>query len=178
MIQGKYIGPDNLLSLKREETYYLFPHGHSHFYVSRFPNQGAHTGCFERTLFSINTETTSYLTGEPERIPFSLDCTKIYKAKLVWRPVGYKSTALKTYYVSPKKTHGYFFEDAALTKCRGSFPLHWFEDFKEVTNIIEETEKKEEKFSLKKDIETVNELQEYETESENVLAFEQLSLFD
>jgi hypothetical protein len=79
---GKNICPDNMLSLNREEIYYLYPNGHSHFYVSRFPNQGAHTGCFERTLFSINTETTSNLTGEPKRIPFSLDCTKIYKAKL------------------------------------------------------------------------------------------------
>lgn len=144
-MRGRYIGRDPLVSLKVEEDYYLFPNGPDYYYVSRFPNERAHTGCYERHLFKTFIETEG-VEKEPEQKAIKLDKEKMYSARLIWRREGYSSTELKTYYIKPLNTHCYFYEDAKLTKFIGCFPMHWFDEFSEVDekgiHIIEETSSK------------------------------------
>ncbi|QCJ45585.1 sugar ABC transporter (plasmid) [Bacillus sp. S3] len=76
---------------------------------------------------------------EPAVRKITLRRDKTYRARLIWRKPGYSEVALKGYYIFPLKTHCYFYDDVALTKLKGCFPLHWFNDFQEISNIIEET---------------------------------------
>lgn len=162
MLKGKYIGSNKLCSLNKEYTYFLFPNGPNHFYVSRFNNPNAHFGCFNGDWFQIFKD-EGYPT-EPPRTKIELDQGKIYKAKLFWRRAGYSNILLSHYYILPQNTHAHFYEDIELTKCKGCFPLHWFKEFKEVIYIIEET-------SSNHSLCTIT----FEESSE--ITFEQLTLF-
>lgn len=53
MLKGKYTGEGNL-NLDREKTYFLFPLGESHYYVSKFNNINAHQGAFRQCLFTVS----------------------------------------------------------------------------------------------------------------------------
>lgn len=110
-------------------------------------------------------------TREPVVKKVTLMRDKLYRAILIWRMPAYSQVALMEYYISPQQTHCYFYEDAALTKLRGCFPLHWFEDFQEVTNIIEETR------SEKSVLQPATNLKSQTLEEESVGDFQQLSLF-
>ncbi|RHW36062.1 hypothetical protein D1B31_18465 [Neobacillus notoginsengisoli] len=73
------------------------------------------------------------LVTRPSTEEITLERDKIYRALLTSRKNGYPCVPLKHYYISPLKTHCDFYEDAALTKFRGCFPIQ------EVSLIIEET---------------------------------------
>jgi hypothetical protein len=170
MLQGICIDPGQTVVLEKGKSYFLFPNGTKHYYVSKFPNRNAHKGCFEAIYFQIIKK--EEWPQKPERLSISLDPEKIYKANLIWRKPGYKSTELKEYYVRSKTTNGYFYPDSNLKECGGCFPLHWFDDFKEVDLTINEPE------IIDFDNEFVeSELILVENVPENI-NFEQLSLFD
>jgi hypothetical protein len=116
--------------LELGKSYYLFPNGTKHFYVSNFPSQGAHKGCFQAKYFQIIEKDT--WPPEPEVKIFQLDRAKKYKAELIWRRPGYKNVELKEYFIKPLKTHCDFYQDSNFSKSRGCFPLHWFTNFVEV----------------------------------------------
>jgi hypothetical protein len=132
----------------------------------------SHTGCFERKFFNMLSEEDG-ISGEPAFVSLSLDPEKIYTAELIWRKEGYKSIKLKTYYICPKKKHGYFYDDYALKECKGCFPLHWFKGFKEVDSIIEETKLFDEQTSEQIESKSLIDVME----SERLEEFEQLTLF-
>lgn len=126
MLQGIYKGEGNSEVLLEGKKYYLFPIGEGSCYVSRFPNENAHTGCYQLSYFEI-VEEQSF----PE-----LDREKHYIAELTYvRPKQYPGTKFKQYYLQPRKTHAFFWEDPHLTQFRGCFPLDWFSDFKEFEPI-------------------------------------------
>lgn len=51
MMTVKCINANNLTVLEVGATYYAFPVSAEHAYISRFPNQQAHTGCFSLSRF-------------------------------------------------------------------------------------------------------------------------------
>ncbi|MBO0962515.1 hypothetical protein J1P26_22735 [Neobacillus sp. MM2021_6] len=137
MLQGICIDTGYTAVLQKGTSYYLFPNGDNHYYVSKFPNEGAHMGCFQERYFQVLEE--EQWPDEPEIRLVSFDPEKLYKARLIWRKRGYKSVELKNYYIKSKVTHGYFYSDMALKECRGCFPLHWFTDFQEtILDIIDQ----------------------------------------
>jgi hypothetical protein len=135
ILKGVCIDIGNSAVLQKGESYYLFPHGDKHYYVSIFPNKNAHKGCFHAELFQLAREND--WPEEPEEIVPELDREKVYEAQLVWRSPGYKSKELRKYYLKPKRTHGYFYLDKDLNECCGCFPLHWFRDINELEDITE-----------------------------------------
>jgi hypothetical protein len=116
--------------LKLGKSYYLFPNGTKHYYVSNFPSRDAHKGCFQVKYFQIIEKDTR--SSEPEMREFQLDHGKLYKAELIWRKPGYKTVELKEYFIRPLTTHGDFYHDINFSKLGGCFPLHWFTNFVEV----------------------------------------------
>lgn len=66
MLEGVCIDTGGTLALKRDTTYFLFPNGENLFYVSRFPNEGAHFGCFRADLFQVEEkhETDDLITWD------------------------------------------------------------------------------------------------------------------
>lgn len=170
MLQGICVDPGQSAVLEKGTSYYLFPNGTKHYYVSKFPNLGAHNGCFQAKYFQLVEEED--WPQEPESVEVSLDPEKIYKAKLTWRKPGYKFVELKEYYIQPKKTHGFFYRDRDLKKCGGCFPLHWFKNFEEMEieeNVTETTD-----FVIE-----FEESEQFLVDSEPEIAkYEQLSLFD
>jgi hypothetical protein len=169
MLQGICIDQGQTTVLEKGKRYFLFPNGSRHFYVSKFPNRDAHKGCFQTCYFQIIEK--QEWPQEPKMISISLDPEKIYKANLIWRKPGYRSTELKTYYVQPKMTHGYFYHDSNLKRCGGCFPLHWYSDFVEVE---QESELDIIDFDIKFE---KNDLPIFESEPK-LVNYVQLSLFD
>jgi hypothetical protein len=169
MLQGVCVDSGQSAVLQKGTSYYLFPNGVNHFYVSLFPNPNAHKGCFQKAYFQIIEK--ELWPEEPEVIPVGLDPEQIYKAQLTWRKPGYKSVELKDYYIRPKKTHCYLYQDSRLEDCRGCFPLHWFTNFEPYFHEI-----------VLENIDFVIETDEIEPiMAENVPIFnkyEQLSLFE
>jgi hypothetical protein len=165
LLQGICVDIGETTVLEKEKKYFLFPGGPDCYYVSKFSNANAHTGCFHKSLFQIVQEDEWPPEPDADNVPV-LDSSKIYVAKLIWRKRGYKHIALGMYYLQPKQTHAYVYRDKQLKKCVGCFPLHWFECFREVdadeTNeVVFETE--------------VLECEPKEEMPEN---FEQMSIFD
>jgi hypothetical protein len=130
MLQGICIDPGQTVVLEKGKNYFLFPNGTQHYYVSKFPNKHAYKGCFQTKYFQIIQK--EEWSNEPDVKALGLDQGKVYKANLIWRRPGYKSTELQEYYVRPKTTNGYFYKDSNLKECNGCFPLHWFANFMEV----------------------------------------------
>jgi hypothetical protein len=116
--------------LELGKSYYLFPNGTKHFYVSNFPNRNAHKGCFQAKYFQIIEK--DKWPQEPEIIEFRLDREKLYRAELIWRKPGYKNVELKEYFIKPLTTYGDFYHDRNSSKFGGCFPLHWFKNFVEI----------------------------------------------
>ena len=135
MLTGICIDPGQSAVLEKGTRYYLFANGPKHFYVSKFPNQGAHNGCFQAKYFQVSEKEDWPM--EPDSVEVALDPEKIYKANLTWRKPGYQFVELKEYYIRPNGTHGFFYHDRDLKKCGGCFPLHWFENFEEVKPEID-----------------------------------------
>ncbi|UYL93726.1 hypothetical protein NIIg32_gp61 [Parageobacillus phage vB_PtoS_NIIg3.2] len=167
MLQGICVDTGETTVLEKGKKYFLFPGGSNNYYVSKFPNANAHTGCFHKSLFQIVQEDEWPPEPSSDNVPV-LDSSKIYAAKLIWRKQGYQQVKLGTYYLQPKKTHAYVYRDKQLNKCIGCFPLHWFAEFREVN--VEETETNE------GIVET--EVPEHETKEEMPENFEQMSIFD
>lgn len=133
LLQGICVDPGQSTNLTKDQSYFLFPAGTTHFYVSHFRNKGSHRGCFAKTQFTLKEKET--WPEEPAAIEPDIDRSKLYRAKLIFKTKGYQSE-LKTYYLQPKPTgHTYFFNDQGFSEYRGSFPLHWFNDFEEVTKL-------------------------------------------
>jgi hypothetical protein len=256
LLQGICVDTGETTVLEKGKKYFLFPGGSNNYYVSKFPNANAHTGCFRKSLFQIVQEKEpsfqkgdkvyhiykggSYvealiediqdsryvvvdLTKKKRKtfIPFSLasesltkdreeaeklaeqyrqqqekewhdwitggitkedewppeppansipalDSSKIYAAKLIWRKRGYHQVKLGTYYLQPARTHVYVYRDKQLKKCVGCFPLHWFEDFREVNADEDETN----------EVVLETEVPKCETEEEIPENFEQMCIFD
>lgn len=159
MLQGIYRGEGNSEVLVEGQKYYLFPNGEKSYYVSRFPNQHAHTGSYQISYFEIVDE-----QHHPD-----LDRKKHYIADLTYiTPGKYPGTKLKQYYIQPRKTHAFFWEDPQLLQLRGCFPLEWFQDFKQFEPLPIEEVIVEEVIEEKPVIE----------EPQAVRESEQLSLFD
>lgn len=118
MLEGICIDTENTVVLTEGERYYLFPNGSEHYYVSKFPNKGAHTGCFQAKHFKLISKT-------------ELDREKVYIAYM-YRKEGYPGLELIEYYIKPKRTHCNIYYDKALTQFKGCFPLEWFTNFEEV----------------------------------------------
>ena len=144
MVICKCIDVGSTLTLQLNQEYYCFPNGPNHFYVSRFPKQGAQFGCFTREHFRETQK-----VEEPPLIDleqFNRDA--IYEAELIYNK-RYTSVRLQTYYIRPRQTHCNFYMDLELTRLQGCFPLHWFTNFKEIKTyeapvIVEEVVKEEE----------------------------------
>jgi hypothetical protein len=166
LLQGTCIDAESTDVLINGKQYFLFPNGSTHFYVSNFPREGAHKGCFKASLFLINS--MDPWPPEPPVKHIELDKEKVYKAQLIWRREGYKSTELKEYYIRPGKTHGYLYKDPDFQKLKGCFPLHWFDRF-EVISVIE---------TVESDIESVESVHENEISESIIQNYEQLSLFE
>jgi hypothetical protein len=130
MLQGICTDTGHTTVLEMGKSYYLFPNGTQHYYVSIFPNQDAHKGCFQSKYFQI-IEKDAW-PPEPKVKMFQLDRKKKYKAELIWRRPGYKNVELKEYFIKPLKTHCDFYHDSNFSKSGGCFPLHWFNNFTEV----------------------------------------------
>lgn len=163
--------------LEKGKTYYLFANGSEYAYVSRFPNQNAHFGCFSKDRFQIIKEQEEEWPPEPGKCMPVLENGAIYTASLIWREPRYKGVALGEYYLKAGKTHAYFYEDPYFKKFRGCFPLYWFRDFQavEVIEKVREVEKldiPEQEFE-----EIVHFSYEEEITPEKIEQFEQLSLF-
>jgi hypothetical protein len=141
---GVCIDIGNSAVLQKGDSYYLFPHGDKHYYVSKFPNKNAHKGCFHAELFQLINDIN--WPHEPEAITPELEREKIYKAPLVWRNPGYKSKELKHYFIKPKTTHCYFYHDKELKEFCGCFPLHWISDFEELDVSAEEIDSENNSF--------------------------------
>ncbi|MED5052683.1 hypothetical protein P9850_12745 [Anoxybacillus rupiensis] len=167
MLQGVCVDASLTMVLEKGKTYFLFPNGPNHYYVSKFPNAGSHSGCFHKSLFEIVQEDEWPPEPSADSVPV-LDSSKVYKAKLVWRRPGYKQIPLGTYYLKPLKTHAHFYYDRQLKRLGGCFPLHWFEGFREID--VEENETNEVVFET--------EVLECETREEMPENYEQMSIFD
>jgi hypothetical protein len=167
LLQGICVDASLTMVLEEGRKYFLFPGGSDHYYVSRFPNANAHTGCFHKSLFQIVQEDEWPPEPSPDNVP-ALDSSKIYTAKLIWRKRGYQQIKLGMYYLQPSRTHSYVFRDRQLEKCIGCFPLHWFEGFREVN--ADESETNEVVFET--------EVPEQETKEEMPENFEQMCIFD
>jgi hypothetical protein len=167
LLQGICIDASLTMVLEKGKTYFLFPIGPDHYYVSRFPNANAHTGCFHKSLFQIVQEDEWPTEPAADNVPV-LDSSKIYKAKLIWRTRGYRDTKLGTYYLRPSGTHAYFYHDRELKRPGGCFPLHWFAEFREVDANENETN----------EVVFETEALECETKEEIHETFEQMSIFD
>ena len=133
MLKGICVDVGGTTFLEKGKTYFLFPNGPRHYYVSRFPKAHAHMGCFRSSLFGIIQEREDEWSPEPpaDSIP-TLDRSKVYTARLIWRERGYVSVPLATYYLKLLDTHAYFYYDSSMKQLGGCFPLHWFQDFREV----------------------------------------------
>lgn len=55
-MKGVCINDDQCNVIVKGETYFLFPNGPSNFYVSKFDNSKAHSGCFNAKRFRILEE--------------------------------------------------------------------------------------------------------------------------
>ncbi|WP_260288470.1 hypothetical protein [Peribacillus aracenensis] len=53
MLQGVCVDPGQTNVLNKEASYFLFPAGNSHYFVSKFPNKKSHRGCFESNRFQL-----------------------------------------------------------------------------------------------------------------------------
>ncbi|WP_078379137.1 hypothetical protein [Sutcliffiella halmapala] len=155
MLQGICVNPVNTEVINKGEKYFLFPNGPDHYYVSKFPNPGAHRGCFLAESFEV-------IDNEVE-----LHKDKLYRAKLIYRGTGYSQVEFKHYYLKLNVTLCFFYDDVECTSFRGSFPQKWFTDIVEVDSEAD-NEAVEELTSI--------DLEEIPIEPEST-EFEQLSLF-
>jgi hypothetical protein len=167
LLQGICVDTGETTVLEKGKKYFLFPGGSNNYYVSKFPNANAHTGCFRKSLFQIVQEDEWPPEPSADNVPV-LDSSKIYAAKLVWRKRGYAFIQLGTYYLQPARTHAYVYRDKQLEKCVGCFPLHWFAEFREVDEEENETN----------EVIVETEVPEHETKEEMPENFEQMSIFD
>jgi hypothetical protein len=170
MLQGVCIDQGQSAVLLKGTSYYLFPNGSSHFYVSKFPNRNTHKGCFQAKYFQIIEK--ELWPEEPEVRSVSLDPEKVYKAKLIWRKPGYETTLLKQYNLKPLKTHAFFFRDSECNELAGCFPLHWFTGFEEL--ILEKIDQEIPDFVI--DFEEDD--QYIDVLEQDIANYVQLSLFD
>lgn len=132
-MQGRCIQETNSSNLKKDEKYYIFPHGQSAYFVSRFPTEGSHFGAYQKHYFKVLEDQD---TWPPEPNPSNLPTLhegKVYKAELIWRKEAYaNSVPLGTYFITTTNgcykcsTDCNFYFDAALKRLKGRFPLHWF----------------------------------------------------
>jgi hypothetical protein len=157
MLQGTCIEGGQSAVLEKGKEYFLFPNGPDHYYVSRFPNENAHTGCFQAKYFQ--------LIDEEDLVMPEIDREKVYIAHM-YRKEGYPGLELKEYFIEAGKTHCYLYEDRSLKKCKGCFPLEWLTDFEEIVPETVESDQIVE--------ETVHKLDDFVQETGE---FEQLSLF-
>jgi hypothetical protein len=167
LLQGICVDTGETTVLEKGKKYFLFPGGSNNYYVSKFPNANAHTGCFRKSLFQIVQEDEWPPEPSADNVPV-LDSSKIYAAKLVWRKRGYEQVKLGTYYLQPARTHAYVYRDKQLKKCVGCFPLHWFAEFREVDEEENETN----------EVIVETEVPECETKEETHETFEQMNIFD
>jgi hypothetical protein len=167
LLQGVCVDTVATTVLEKGKKYFLFSNGPDHYYVSKLPKASAHQGCFHKSLFQIVQEDEWPPEPPADNVPV-LDSSKIYAAKLIWRKRGYQQVKLGTYYLQPARTHAYVYRDKQLKKCVGCFPLHWFEDFREVD--ADENETNEVVFET--------EVLECETKEEKHEIFEQMCIFD
>jgi hypothetical protein len=167
VLQGICVDTGETTVLEKGKKYFLFPSSPNYYYVSKFSNVNAHTGCFHKSLFQIVQGDEWPPEPVANNVP-ALDSSKIYAAKLIWRKRGYQQVELGTYYLQPKQTHAYVYRDKQLKKCVGCFPLHWFDGFREIN--ADETETNAAIFET--------EALECETKEEMPKNFEQMSIFD
>lgn len=130
MQQGIYLDTENTVVLQKGSSYYLFPNRPDHFYVSRFPKEGAHIDCFQTKHFQLIVEEEKAMTD--------IDREKVYFAHL-YRKEGYPGLELREYFIKPRKTHCFLYEDRALTQLKGCFPLDWFTDFEKIVPEIDKS---------------------------------------
>jgi hypothetical protein len=152
LLQGTCIKVGQSAVLEKGKEYFLFPNGPDHYYVSRFPNENAHTGCFQ-------------VIEEEDLVMPEINREKVYIAHMYWKE-GYPGLELKEFFIKAGKTHCYLYEDRGLKQFKGCFPLEWFTDFEEIVPETVESDSIVE--------ETVHELDNFVQETGG---YEQLSLF-
>jgi hypothetical protein len=167
LLQGICVDTGITTVLEKGKKYFLFSNGPDHYYVSKLPKASAHQGCFHKSLFKL-VQKDEWPPEPPANSIPALDSSKIYAAKLIWRKRGYQQVKLGTYYLQPARTHVYVYRDKQLKKCVGCFPLHWFEDFREVNADEDETN----------EVVLETEVPKCETEEEIPENFEQMCIFD
>lgn len=155
-MQGICVEASNTTNLVVGETYYLFPHGGSAYYVSRFLIEGSHFGAYQKRYFEIVRETVHenneiaqesnklvHEINKVENVAIELQPNKVYRARLYRNPKGY-NRQFGIYYVTSTAPPYYhpenciFYKDPGLTQLCGRFRVEWFTDFEEVT---EQTQK-------------------------------------
>lgn len=90
VLQGICIDIGETTVLEKGKTYFLFPNGSTHYYVSKFQNKNSHFGCFRKSFFQIVQEDEWSPEPPADNVP-SLDSSKIYEA----REKGYHATTGK-----------------------------------------------------------------------------------
>ncbi|MEK5286799.1 hypothetical protein NSS61_20280 [Bacillus sp. EU54] len=147
-MKGMCIDVDHSALLGINEEYFLFPAKPNHYYVSKFDRKESHFGCYPVERFKVVE--SEVLTPEPQINMPNLDESKFYKAQLIWRTKGYKDKPLKDYIINPKGTHCFFWHDPERKKLCGCFPIHWFANFEELAEELEEVKEtpKQESVSL------------------------------
>lgn len=138
-MQGICIQATNSSNLKKGEKYYLFPHGRTAYFVSRFPTEGSHFGAYQKHYFEVleNQDNWPPEPKQPSSQPI-LQEGKVYKAELIWRKEAYANgVPLGTYFLTATTgcykctTDCNFYFDVSLKQLKGRFPLHWFKDIQE-----------------------------------------------
>ncbi|EEL69453.1 hypothetical protein [Bacillus mycoides] len=147
-MKGMCIDVDHSALLGINEEYFLFPAKPNHYYVSKFDRKESHFGCYPTERFKVVE--SEVLTPEPQINMPNLDESKFYKAQLIWRTKGYKDKPLKDYIINPTGTHCFFWHDPERKKLCGCFPIHWFANFEELAEELEEVKEtpKQESVSL------------------------------
>ncbi|TSB47142.1 hypothetical protein [Alkalicoccobacillus porphyridii] len=130
--------------LQEQKEYFIFPNGESHVYVSKFDNQGAHFGCYEKDFFQEIVEEDPVRPPEPPELNPDLEHGQVYKAFLVWTSKrGFWSLEGKHYYLKQHdkvSSQVWFYEDPECKKLRGIFQKHYFTDYEPIETIPQKEE--------------------------------------
>ncbi|WP_339148376.1 hypothetical protein [Sutcliffiella sp. BMC8] len=139
MLQGICVKADSAEVLSKGENYYLFPNGPEHYYVSKYPNQGAHKGCYHAERFKLKHN------------EIELHKDRLYSAELIYTYPGYSTKLFQRYFIRPSKTHCYFYKDAEQQKLMGCYPKEWFKDFEEIESVVESEQADVSDFDIQED---------------------------
>lgn len=137
---GRCVEATNTTNLVVGETYYLFPHGGSAYYVSRFPRKGSHIGAYQKHYFELVDETEND-TSEMVNETIEFEHGKVYKARLSNAPNEHYENG-GTYYLTStsgpycNQADCYIYKDRMFRVFCGRFSISRFSDIEEIEMIV------------------------------------------